>query len=64
MEDVAAQFPSPLVGEGSGAPTQSAGEAPRERGDGSTRDAAEKLTPLRAASGACSPTRGERGATR
>jgi hypothetical protein len=46
--------PSPLVGEGSGAPSRGDGVAPREGG--------ESQTPLRARDAlACSPTRGERG---
>ena len=45
--------PSPLVGEGSGAPSRSDGTALREGGNAAT--------PLRSGdAGSCSPTRGER----
>jgi len=52
-------FPSPLVGEGSSAPSRSDGAALREGGFGP--DAAKLLTPLRAlVERACSPPKGER----
>jgi hypothetical protein len=55
----AACDPSPLVGEGSGAPSRSDGTAPRE--GGRLLYAAKLLTPLRERHAlACSPKRGER----
>jgi hypothetical protein len=47
-EDSPATIPSPLVGEGKGAPLRSDGKAPWE-GGASSPDAAAPLTPLRAA---------------